>query len=110
MNQERLTKILFTTGSSLVIISAIAKLVNFSYAPHVFTFGVVLLIYVQLKNVIDNRKAETRQKRLSRNGMVTSLLLALAAYFMFTGSNSWVVLVLIYALSTFFLTFRGDKK
>ena len=110
MNQEQLTKILFTTGSSLVIISAIAKLANFIYAPHVFSLGVTLLIYVQLKNVIDNRKAETRQKRLSRNGMVTSLLLALAAYFMFTGSNSWVVLVLIYALSTFFLTFRGDKK
>ncbi|HET7732571.1 MAG TPA: hypothetical protein VFK73_01935 [Paludibacter sp.] len=110
MIQTNTTQMLFTAGSLLAVLGCIIKFFDITYAPYVFSTGAVFLIYVQLKHLIDNRKSETREKRLSRNGMLSSLLLGLAAYFMFTGSNSWVVAVLIYALSSLFLSFRGNAK
>ena len=101
---------IFTVGSTLTILGCIIRLFNITYAPYVFATGAAFLIYLQMKYLVDNRKSETRQKRLSRNGLLSSLLLGLAAYFMFTGSNSWVVAVLVYALSSLFLSFRGSDK
>jgi len=108
MIQTNTTKMLFTVGSVLTILGCIIKFFDISYAPYLFSVGVAFLIYIQLKHLIDNRKSETRQKRLSRNGLLSSLLLGLAAYLMFTGSTAWVVAVLIYALSSLLLSFRGN--
>ena len=117
MKKLNIAKILFTSGSVLIVIGAIAKIFNFTFIPnistsaaYIFSIGAAFLIYNQLVYVLENKNSDKRQKRLSRNGLFTSLLLGLAAYFMFTGSNSWVVMVLIYALSTLFLSFRGVKK
>ena len=101
---------LFTVGSVLTVIGSIIKLFDIQYAPYVFSTGAAFLIYIQLKHFFENRKSETREKRLSWNGLLSSLLLGLAAYFMFTDSNTWVVAVLIYALSSLFLSFRGNVK
>lgn len=110
MIQTNTTKMIFTVGSTLTILGCIIKLFDITYAPYVFSVGAAFLIYLQLKHFADNRKSDIRQKRLSRNGLLSGLLLALAAYLMFTGSNSWVVVVLIYALSSLFLSFRGADK
>jgi hypothetical protein len=110
MKQSEITKILFTIGGIFTVVGSIAKLFNIAFAPYVFSVGVVFLIYIQLMYTLESKDADTRQRRLTRNGLFASLLLALAAYFMFVGSNSWVVAVLIYALSTLFLSFRGNSK
>ncbi|HEY6914460.1 MAG TPA: hypothetical protein VI413_07275 [Paludibacter sp.] len=110
MIQTNTTKMLFTVGGVLTVIGSIIKLFDIRYAPYVFSAGAAFLIYIQLKHLLDNRKSETREKRLSWNGLLSSLLLGLAAYFMFTGSNTWVVAVLIYSLSSLFLSFRGNVK
>lgn len=108
------SKILFLTGSVITIVGSIAKFIEPSDAEpravYLFATGVAMLIYVQLKHLYDNRKAETRQKRLALNGLFSSLLLALGVYFMFKHSNSWIVAVLIYALSSLITSFRGENK
>lgn len=103
-------KIFFFAGSITTILGVFAKLFNVPNAVYLFAVGVAMLIYVQLKSMYDNRNADLRQKRLARNGLFSALLLALAVYFMYNGSNSWVVAVLIYALSSLFLSFRGNQK
>jgi len=108
MIQKQLSQILFISGGTITLIGAVAQLLEFSVAPYIFSTGAALLIFLQVVNAKDNWKAEMRKKRLARNGLISSLFLALAAYSMFTNSNMWVVAVLAYALSSFFLSFRGN--
>jgi len=110
MKKTDLNKIFLIVGGGLTVIGSFAKLFDVKYAPYVFSIGVACLIYIQIMFTIQHRDADVRQKRLARNGLFASLLLGLAAYFMFVGSNSWVVAVLIYALSTLFLSYRGNDK
>jgi hypothetical protein len=108
MKEKQPSQILFISAGTVIILGAFAKLFDIIYAPYIFSFGAALLIFMQGKNAFENKKAESRQQRLARIGFFTSLLLAVAAYLMFTNSNSWVVLVLIYALSSFIQSFRGN--
>ena len=108
MMQKHLTKTLYITGDLITFSGVILQLIEFHYAPYVFSLGSTLLIYMQILSFINNNDTEMRKKRLSRINLFTSLLLALAAYFMFTSSNLWVIAVLIYALSTLTLSFRGN--
>jgi len=110
MKQPDTGKIIFSVGGVLTILGIFLNFFNIVYAPYVFSAGAAVLIVIQLKSAIDNRKAETRQKRLTINGVFSTLMLGLAAYFMFTGSNTWVVAVLIYALTALFLSFRGNNN
>jgi len=108
MIQKQQSQILFIVGGTITIIGAVAQLLEFSVAPYIFSIGAALLIYLQVMHLRDCWKAEIRKKRLAKNGLFASLFLALAAYSMFTFSNMWVVAVLAYALSSFFLSFRGN--
>jgi hypothetical protein len=106
--QKQLSPYIYLAGSAVTFIGAVAQLLEISYAPYIFSVGAALLIYVQIKNFIDKGKADSRTMRFARIGLFTSLLLALAAYFMFTASNLWVIAVLIYALSSLYHSFRGN--
>lgn len=108
MTTKQPSKILFIGGGTFTIIGAAAQVFEIPKAPYVFTFGVILLLYFQFLHAWNTRNADMRQQRLGRIGFLSSLLLVLAAYFMFTHSNLWVVAVLIYALSSFSLSFRGE--
>ena len=108
MKKKNSFQILFIGGGTLTIIGAVAQLFKANYAPYVFAIGAAILIFIQVKITMDSWNVVMRQQRLARIGLFSSLLLALAAYFMFSGSNLWVVAVLIYALSSLFLSFRGN--
>ncbi len=110
MNEKKIYQILFITAGTLTILGSIAQLFKTFYAPYLFTVGVVLLIFLHGVEVFDKSKTDKRQQRLARIGLLTSLMLGIGAYFMFIGSNSWVVMLLIYALSSFFQSFRGNTK
>jgi len=107
MKEKQPSQILFITAGTIIILGAFAKLFDIEYAPYIFSVGAALLIFIQSKYAFDSKKLDARQQRLTRIGLLTSLMLGIAAYLMFTNSNSWVVAVLIYALSSFFLSFRG---
>jgi hypothetical protein len=108
--QKQHIQILFIIGGTLTIIGALAELFNVIYAPYLFSLGAAILIVIQAMNAFDKNKVDYREQRLARSGLFTSLLLVLAAYLMFTHSNSWVVAVLIYALSSLFYSFRGKME
>ena len=108
MKENQPSQILFIIAGTLTILGAFARLFDIKYAPFIFTVGAGLLIFIQGKNAYDNRSEDKNQQRLSRLGFLTTLMLGVACYFMFTGSNSWVIMVLIYALSSFYQSFRGN--
>lgn len=107
MKEKQPSQILFILAGTLTILGAFAKLFDLIYAPYVFSIGAGILIFLHGKDAFDKGKADKRNQRLSRIGFFTSLMLGLAAYFMFTGSNSWVVMVLIYALNSIYQSFRN---
>jgi len=107
MNNQQFLKLLFISGGTLTLAGALSKPLNLPYAPYIFSTGAALLIIYQLKTAFDNKSADTRQRRLGASGFLSSVALGLACYFMFTGTKYWVLMLLIYALSTLFLSFRG---
>ena len=108
MKEKQPSQLLFIFAGTITILGAFARLFDIKYAPYIFSIGAGLLIFLQGKSALDNWNVEKRQQRLARIGFLTSLMLGVASYFMFTGSNSWVVMVLIYSLSSFFQSFRGN--
>ncbi|MDD4970507.1 MAG: hypothetical protein PHT07_13865 [Paludibacter sp.] len=107
MKEKQPSQILFITAGTIIILGAFAKIFDLVYAPYIFSVGAALLIFIQGKKAFESKNLEHRQQRLLRIGLLTSLMLGVAAYLMFTNSNSWVVCILIYALSSFFQSFRG---
>lgn len=108
MNKAQINQIIFIIAALLTITGAITYLMNFVYAPYVFTVGSVLLIYCHVQVVLSAKDENFRAKRLGRIGLMSSLMLLIGDYFMFLGSNSWVVFLLIYALISLFLSFRTE--
>jgi hypothetical protein len=106
--QKQLSQLLYLGAGSLAIFGAIAQLLEHFYAPYVFSVAAAIFITIQSIHVYEMRDTPMRERRLARIGLFSSLLLGLSAYFMFTNSNLWVVALLIYALSSLFLSFRGE--
>jgi len=103
-------KILYIIAGTFTVSGVFTKLFDLIYAPYLFSVGVGILIFLHGKQAFDQKENDKRKARIARIGFITSLMLGLAAYFMFTSSrNSWVPFVLIYSLSTFFQSFRGNS-
>lgn len=107
MKQNSLKQALFVSGAVLTVAGSFAKLFDYPIAFYIFTVGALLIIFVHGQDVFDKTKTDKSEQRLARMGLFNSLFLAVAAYFMYGSSNSWVVMVLIYALTTFYLSFRS---
>ena len=108
MTQKTVQQIIFILAGIFTIAGAILQIADFKYAPYVFSVGVALLIYSHAKNILAATSDNFRTKRLSRIGFISALLLLIACYFMFTGSNAWVIFLLIYAVVTLALSFRSE--
>lgn len=108
MTKDKIQQIVFITAGLLTIIGSIAQIAGIPHAVYIFATGTLLLIYSHLKSVLSSKDDGFRTRRLSRIGFISSLMLLAADYFMFTGSNAWVVCLLIYAVITFVLSFRSE--
>lgn len=107
--QKQLSQTLYLIGGSLAVFGAIAQLLEKTFAPYFFSAGAIIFIGLQVYYVIEAKSKSNREQRLARMGLFSTLLLGLSAYFMFIHSNSWVVALLIYALTTLFFSFRTEK-
>lgn len=106
LNKKNL-EILFAIGALLTSFGAVMQLLDVENSQYIFAVGSVIVIAIHTYYAL--QKADNpRKQRLTRLGFTSSLLLALGIYFMFVDSNAWVVAVLIYALTTFFLSFRTE--
>ena len=103
---KRTYNYIFALSALLTFVGAIAALLDNNYGKYIFSAGALGIIILQaIQALADN--LTRRMQRLHRIGFLASLTLALGAYFMFIGSNSWVVAVLIYALVSLFVSFRS---
>jgi accessory gene regulator protein AgrB len=107
---EQTTKTIYIIGALLTFVGAVCKLFEKEFAPYIFTLGAAILIFLHAKSAYELRDAEIRKKRLSRSALMSGLLLGVAAYSMFTHTNLWVVAILIYSLSTLFVSFRRTNN
>lgn len=99
-------------GSILVIIGSAFRFLALTsiIVPITFSIGALLLIVVYYIQYHKLKGVNQRTVRLYRLMFFISLLLALAAYLMFVKDERWIVLVLIYAITSIFLSFRDNSK
>lgn len=104
---KRTYNLIFSIVALLTLAGAIATLFDLAFGKYLFATGAVGIIILQALQALAADLTQ-RAQRMHRIGFIASLMLALGAYFMFTGSNSWIVAVLIYALVSLFLSFRSE--
>ena len=105
MKEKTQTNLLILSGF-IAMTGAIAQIFDIKIAPYIFSTGAAGLIVLSFLAMQGAKNSDSRIQRLYRSGFFSSLLLALAAYLMFTASGLWVLAVLIYALSALYMTFR----
>lgn len=108
MMNKKLSQLFYLAAGSFAVFGAVAHFLEHFYAPYLFSVGAAMFIIIQAIHVFTMPDTSMREMRLARIGLFSSLLLGLSAYFMFTNSNLWVIALLIYALTSFFLSYRGE--
>lgn len=107
MTKNNLTFIQFA-GSLLILIGAALKFFQFEFANYIFATGAAFLIGLQIFHLSKSgEEADLQKRRQHRLMLFVTLFLGVAVYFMFTEKNTWVPLVLVYALASLFLSFRN---
>lgn len=97
---------LFPAGAVFVFIASVLKYFEIQYVEYLFGLGALLVICYHGLQAYNQKDGDRNLQRLYRMALFSSLFLAVATYFMFTASNSWIVMVLIYAVTTLYLSFR----
>ena len=95
---------------SLLLVGATLAFFSISAAPYIFALGTSLVLLETILQSRNTSNMSIRQKRLVRLRLVNILMLGFAVYYMFIANNSWVVFLLIYALTTIFLSYRNLEK
>lgn len=99
---------MYVIGITLIIVGSLGHFFNQPFFKFIFGVGALVIIISQLSFMFNVRNPDFRQKRFLRMNLILSLMLAVAAYSMFDGTTLWIVIVLIYALTTLFMSFRAD--
>lgn len=94
-------------GNLLVFIGFAMRHFTFTVANYIFTAGAAILLGSQIYILMKLKSDDIRTNRIARLMLLVTAFLGVGAYFMFTGKNTWIPLVLAYALTTLFLSFRG---
>lgn len=101
-----MNKIILIIANVLLLAGAVMAIANIAGAVYVFGVGSMGVLYLALQQIWKDAQNDKRKSRLYRINLMMSLMLLLGAYFMYIGSNSWVVALLIYALTVLFLSTR----
>lgn len=103
--------LLYIVGGALLLIGAMFQPdKNLHFAPCIFAGGALLVMLYHFLDALKFRKSGNfQQKRFYGLCFLVSALLIPAAYLMYINQKYWLVLLLIYCVSIFFLTFREGK-
>jgi len=106
---KRTNKILvfLIIGSVFSLFGIVGQILEIPYSPIMFSIGALIIIALKFMAMQNATPVKKREQRLAKIDFFASLLLGGASVLMFTDTNAWVVAVLIYAVISFFLTFRG---
>jgi hypothetical protein len=100
-------QIAYVLGIIFVIAGSLGHFFEIATFKYVFAFGTLLVIISQLLFSTKSKDADFRKRRQLRLNVMLGLMLALATYSMFDGTTLWIAVVLIYALVTLIMSFRG---
>jgi len=103
MNKKLLNAV-FTMGAILVLISSVLVMEHVLWGKYCFAVGVALFVICRSRMTYTGN--DFRMKRLNRLYFASSLLMVVAAYLQFQNSNSWIVLLLIVAITEFYASMR----
>ncbi len=97
-------------GSLLTLTGAVLQLFELEFSKYVFAIGALILIVVYFIYTLRAKNEPNRIQRQHRLMLFATLFLGVGAYLMYTNKDTWVVMVLIYALISVFLSFRKVEK
>lgn len=104
MKKQTLLHVIFFVGYICVIVGAIIQLLELQFAPYVFSLGAFLVIVFRF--LTTNPSSDLRIKRLNRMSTISAILLLISVYLMFSGSNLWVLMLVIVAIFDLVISFR----
>lgn len=96
---------LFIIAALLILISAVLLMEEYAWARFSLTVGIIM--YIAHRAIDAYRGNDFRLKRLNRMHAFNALLLILAVYLVFKGSNTWIVALLIVAVVELYVVFRS---
>jgi phosphatidylserine synthase len=99
---------IYLLGGVALLVGGLLQLAFYQpLAPKVYAFGAALIIAYHFLEALKVRRTDNFQlKRLHGLCFLASVLLLPAAYCMYKGLNTWVLLTLGYAVVILFLSFR----
>ncbi|MDR2824247.1 MAG: hypothetical protein LBB41_03490 [Prevotellaceae bacterium] len=103
--------IIYIIGGAMLLIGAMFQPDNnLHFAPYVFSGGALFVMIYHFLDALKMRKSKNfQQKRFYGLCFLVSVLLLPAAYLMFQNQRYWLVLLLMYCVAIFYLTFREGK-
>ncbi|MDR1652125.1 MAG: hypothetical protein LBS01_00465 [Prevotellaceae bacterium] len=103
--------IIYIVGGVLLLVGAMLQPdKNQRFAPYIFATGALFVIAYHFLEAVKFRKSSNfQQKRFYGMCFLVSALLLPAVYLMFENQRYWLVLLLIYCVTIFYLTFREGK-
>ncbi|MCL2596060.1 MAG: hypothetical protein FWD66_00030 [Paludibacter sp.] len=103
--------ILYIIGGALLLFGALLQPTQHqNIAPYIFSVGAGTVILFHFLDAMKFRKiGDYQQRRFYALCSIVSFALIPAAYLMFKHQRYWIVLLLIYCVIIFFLTFRTGK-
>ena len=101
---------MFIAAAVLLVVGGIAAVFDQFWGYVVFSAAASLTIAHSILFALNNKTDDVRKARLQRLYFICTLFLGVAAWLMFVNNNAWVVMILIFAVTTFFLSFRGKNN
>lgn len=107
MKDQKLANNFFYISALLILSGVLLKLSNYTNASYILLAGACLLTFSRVLFLFQNR--DQIKGRLAQIQIFSGLLFIVSAYFMYVGSNSWGVFILLAALIELYVTFRGNN-
>jgi Ca2+/Na+ antiporter len=104
---EKILNIVFAIGAILLLISSVLVMENVAWGKYCFAAGVGLFVLSRSKMLYFGN--DFRLKRLNRLHFLTTALLVICSTLQFKGNNSWIVLLLVVAVTEFYVSMRASS-
>ena len=100
---------IFAFGAMLVLVGAILQISGSWIAPYIVGIGALIIFVFRL--VFTPRSNNFRIRRLMRMQLISSALLLVSAYLMFTNNprNAWALTLFLAAFLDIFIVWRMPK-
>lgn len=107
--KKRILSYLFILGALMLLVGAAIYITGWSYAPHLFSTGAVVVAVVQGLSPVgpQDGSASIVLKRLRRQQLFGALMLVVSGVLMFTThGNEWIVALTIAAVLQLYTAWR----